>query len=666
MFSVRFRAPGGADVALPYGFTARPLWYSKNIYGGSLQADIEIDGELIRLWSLLNWVGRKATIYNQNNKPVWWGYFNEVLVSRGGLQDGLSLEHMYNRIKIAYTYEDFGAPVSAMTAWGEHAASIEKLGFRKELIEYTEIEATPLMAEVRRDLLLDTVGLPVAIASEGGGIDEPPKAIMRCSGHILSLGWLHYEQSSGLEANEDGSGSQVLGQEYYAGSIGFTKNGKVSDLEGRLHRYQSGSTVRITGTSGGLNNGTFRIGGTDTREKVEYPTASIRFDPTDDIFDDDENLSFIEVDDYVQALGVSANNTKVWRITSANGRQCTTDPKNVSLENNPPSGILRRGNSFRLDGEFVKQAPGLSGTIRISTHGLQVAQSFRLAGGKSWELASIELQAARVGTPTDFVVIEIRQDNNGSPGALLLSASRPAIEFGVAMATETWTFAGSYMLQPNETYWIVVRRSGAYDPLNYYMLEVDEGVGYSRGVLKLWTGAAWVARSPDADLQFRVLGRWETTRQIREIVSQAGQYINGVDILTPSGVFSNQWRAGDQTAYNEFVGLMRAGTLAGRMLLAEVTVEQILRIYEAPTPDNDNAVQQMADGEYLDHMGRPLEPGFLPVGRWLIRPDIPSAVAAHFGLSPRLVEEAEYDCVENRIRSIRFVGAPDTMDILEL
>lgn len=660
-FVVRFQSKDRADVHLPQGLTARPLRFGKSIYGGCETAAIEVTGDAARLWSLLAWLGRRVIIYNAHMVPVWWGLIEDASIARGALQDGLSLRDMYNRIQIAYAHEELGGTVAGRTAWAQNDVSVNRLGFIKELLETQEVDATPLAAEAKRNALLNLVGLPLATSGEQGGSNQAPVLTFNCIGEFRTFAWRYYAQPAGLQETVlPEVKSQPLGLGLTADNICFALGGKISDLGGRFNAMPNDVKVAISGTSN--NNGVRTVTQTDSREQKFYTSTTISFDPSDDIHDFPlQGLGFCEVDDFISVQG-SANDA-VYRINSAAGDHLTVRPANIGTDAAGPSITIQRGNYFQVSEPVVTEFPD-GGNRTIAVYGQRLAQPIRITTAEAWAIDRIEITVSKVGNPGDGLALDLLADNGATPGPVILSSSLLASLFGSNEATWSFAYNLGFTPTPNTLYWLQLRRTGALDMQNYYNVEIGEDESLTSGILRLWTGTAWAVSAPLASMNFCIKGAWETTYQIRRIVEQAGQYANTVDMQAASGVWTHQYRDGETLAYDELLALMETGTVSGDPLLAEVTQAGQVRIFTPPPVDPISAIQQRADGAYRDQYGRPLPDGFLPVGRWVVRPDIPFQVAAHYKLTPRLVEEAEYDCTSNRIRRVRFHGDPDPAKIL--
>jgi len=115
-------------------------------------------------------------------------------------------------------------------------------------------------------------------------------------------------------------------------------------------------------------------------------------------------------------------------------------------------------------------------------------------------------------------------------------------------------------------------------------VQVDEGLGYAGGALRVWNGSGWIARTPDADLHFRVGGGQETTRQLKTLAASSvgGQFLQGVRMETGSGVYSSPFQDGSRTALQVISRLLAAGTWTGQQLSAVVTPQRWLKVMALP------------------------------------------------------------------------------------
>lgn len=650
MFSCQFANQFGSEIGLPSDLRIEPQWYSHGSAGGPLQADINVYGELDQLWKVLQWLAWRVTVRNSHWSKAWWGYVEEVLIFDGYQMHGLSLKNMYNRVRLAYVYELFGAPATGVTAWAEDAASIAALGLTKEREQTQAITtSSPTSANSARDTLLAQSSLPPPIS--GGGNGGEPYAVLRCAGYIYSLEWLYYSQIAGLEANENGGSDQVMGQGLTDTTIGFTSGGKIHDLTGRFgDDWVVGSNIQVSDTSD--NNISAVITAVDNRQPVQMSTANISFEATDDITDSTYGaLTYMQPDDIISVTGTSSSNG-VRRVKSADAEHVVVRGGSYTGESGPPNGIITRGTWIQVDSGIAtdtnEEFPG--GSVTIIVHGTKIAQSITNHTGVDWTIANVEIPIRRVGNPTDNVALRLMTNSAaGQPGTQIAISTVAGTDVGEDSGIETFAFANPPLFQTGVTYWLEMYRSGPKDYDDYYVVEVDEGSTYG-GTFLVHNGNGYLGRSPNANLRFRILGAWETTEQIRQIALATGQLLAGVDIQQRSNLFTHQYRAGGVTGYDEIMALLEAGTFDGRRLLATITSDRYLRIRAQDARTNAN--YQYRAGEFLDIAGQALEDGFMPVGQWVKMAGVPPTASAYNRLSPKFLAEARYDCRTGQIEPL--------------
>jgi hypothetical protein len=229
-----------------------------------------------------------------------------------------------------------------------------------------------------------------------------------------------------------------------------------------------------------------------------------------------------------------------------------------------------------------------------------------VVGAGGWRAESARVCIRKVGTPTDNIVVSLHADASGVPGAVLTSGSLAGSSLAQNLTWTTFVLSPMPVLTGGTTYWLVLTRSGAADAVNHYRIQVDEQLGYSGGVLRLWNGSAWTARSPDADLCFQVSGGQEATAQMHSAVSTC-QCIEGVRMSATSGVYTSPYQDGSRTVRQVVERL-----LAGSALDAQVTREGWLRVAELM-----DAIEVRVDshGRLRDSTGAEVALCNLPLGK---------------------------------------------------
>jgi hypothetical protein len=250
-----------------------------------------------------------------------------------------------------------------------------------------------------------------------------------------------------------------------------------------------------------------------------------------------------------------------------------------------------------------------------------VAQSFQVSSAVGWEAQTIRLRLKKVGTPSDTVSVSLCADGGGVPGTILASASFSGASLGEYQEWIEFTLSARVALSTSTTYWIRVLRSGSISSNNYYVLAVNQDLGYVNGMLKIYTGSSWVTRSPDADMLFAVGGVEETTSQLETMINTSGEFITAVDVDVDSGVYSCPYRDGDQFALAEIIELLNSGTTNHRRVLADVDENRRARLYEEPVAGSyDNLMTK--HGEFFDYLGKPVKAEDIRPGGWMRLKDV--------------------------------------------
>lgn len=638
MFTCQIFERGTNDpILIPDNLQLVPAWYSSLAVGGFDSASVQVNGTRGSIWSTLQWVGKKIQIRNGYGTRVWTGIIEEVLLTYGAMQVGLSLKDTSNKIKVAYTAPDAsGAMERRTTAYGENTESISRYGYREKAL--TLSDTTDAFAEAYRATELTKSGKPQPIIRLSRS-STPPTATLSCIGEWHELARQHYTQSLGLEEhNTSGGNQQPLGLGYTSTNIGFSEDGRVQDFGNTLDNFVSGLSFVISGST---SNNTTAVSSGSAQDGQTYTATTISFDPADDVLDiAGDGFTFLNDEDFITIAGSTANSAMRQVTNAINEEHITVDGATIVAEAAGPSITITQAGSVRTESTFVKEFPGAS--VTLTAHGVKIAQKFSLPSAGSWTADKIAIRATITGTPSDNLQVALHSDSAGSPGTQLEIAVIDGTEVTTAMNWNEFVFGNSTAITYGTDYWIVVSRSGVNTHSNFYQIDMDEDVGYTRGGMKLWTGSAWVSRDPDAHMPFRVLGAWETTYQIEQIVNTAAQWLDGYDGLSNSAVYSNQYREGDGTALDEIMTLVNGGDNAGQRLLVSITHDNIFQLYAQAQADPATDYMLDENGMVISSTGNPLEEGVLPTAKWVRLIGVPAGVDHLAPLSPFFVERSEY------------------------
>ncbi len=224
------------------------------------------------------------------------------------------------------------------------------------------------------------------------------------------------------------------------------------------------------------------------------------------------------------------------------------------------------------------QARALAPLAQSSYEGL--AQSFTI-GGPAWYASEIWISARVSVAHTDTITVALCADAAGAPGTVLSSATLTGASFpAVNPKWVRFALGAGVLLAVGATYWVKITAGGDIMDTHYYRVLVDGTGGFGGGVGRRYDGAAWV--NDGWNLQFIVAGAIETTEQIRLMAAAGGQFLTGTRIDVASGVWTNPYKVGDQSARVEIEELLNAGTAGGVRLLGEVTSNRVLVVKAQP------------------------------------------------------------------------------------
>lgn len=305
--------------------------------------------------------------------------------------------------------------------------------------------------------------------------------------------------------------------------------------------------------------------------------------------------------------------------------------------------------SYQTSAGLIGNAPAQNGSqaIGASTTSLKLAASF--SPGVDLSVRDVDLRLRREGSPADNLSVQLQADAGGSPSGSALGSSSLA---GSSLAQESYpwvrfNFDPLVSLSAGVTYWLVVQRSGSVSSSAYYLLGVDESLSFEGGSLRLYnqTVPAWVLRSPNADLLFRVLSVRQTSDQILDVFTAANQFLRGAESQAASGIETPPYQQGGRGGWTVMRDLLKLGTVNQRLLIARVSQGRILRIAEqAARSERDHFVDEA--GQFFDQFGNRLMPGETVVGEWLRERGGLAAAA--------FIEQAELDAGSGRV-SVRAV-----------
>lgn len=740
-FSVVLSDRAGEDVPLPAGVTVMPLRYGARAIGGPSEAEIAVAGSSEALAEALHWLRYGVTIHNSEGTPVWWGYVEGVEIVAGALWDRVSLQSMWNRVAVTYSYRDAGSGWGrATTAYGQDSDSVSRFG-TKELVA-TLGDGEDGAATARRDEILRVAGKPVALPLVDGG---QAGVKLFCKGWWSTFDWKYFQRLEGRIENEGSDNERSLAfgwklsasnQVHFLGTtISYTRAvtnatnaTPVVVTTSVAHALHSGDLVVIAGVVGNTAaNGTFKVTGvTSTTFELTDPNTgsdiagnggySSGGTVTVTLTNDESELAYgkritnatnatpvvvtcashgFANGTIVKIAGVEGNSaangefkvasstTNTFALTDTltgtnvvgSGDYATggvvvdasaTGPFDAlkvgqvitvsgSVSNNTTFTVIQDGanDGNRLSVSPIPTSEAAGATVTIALRGEQVAQSF--LGVTNFSAKRVALKLGKVGSPTDSVSVQLRNDSGGNVGATVLGSGSISNSALSDSADWVWVELGSAVaLSAGTRYWLVIYRSSTTSAIDHYLVQFDDSVYES---VQLWSGSAWVAGSGVSCVLFRVWAVEDLLVQVKRMLSDGNQFNFALDAEGSHGVSSNQWRQGDRRTLAEVEELLATTGSNGRRLISRVDAQRAVHVYAEPVSSEGDALLTQAR-TVKTAGGQPWAEGVLPVGRWLVRDGLPSGVDIMIQRSI-FVEEAIYDVQAGVMGQIRLRGSEE-------
>lgn len=257
-------------------------------------------------------------------------------------------------------------------------------------------------------------------------------------------------------------------------------------------------------------------------------------------------------------------------------------------------------NRYYANGTGLLAYPDTSGDRQNFGEGSGIvsgAGSFS-AAGLSWTASVIGVWLGKQGAPVDDILIEVRNDSGGNPGATVLAtATVAAIDLSLDGMNYVQRPLSSSITVDGTTKWIRISRVGAVDITNYYQIGVNRDAGFAGGTFKHEQPAAtWVTgvniggTTTTADMNFKLIGYVPTMTQVANALATHSDFLLAVDVINTSGVSTIPYRDGKAKVQKVIEDLLQIGDTTGTRLLAEVTVDRRVRIYTEPNADTPHII----------------------------------------------------------------------------
>lgn len=225
------------------------------------------------------------------------------------------------------------------------------------------------------------------------------------------------------------------------------------------------------------------------------------------------------------------------------------------------------------------------------------------------------------------------------------------------------------VLEPDTDYWLFFRRKtyggskteGTYDTHWVWIDAPDRHKEEASGDYEEGYAYSWWNLSPgqylESDLPFRIIGTWETSTIMTDIIDNSTQFVSSYNIQV-SGVYTSPIREGDRKAQSELETLMNEGTSNGRRYVCNLDINRHLTIEEeAEPPETSSDCEYFVDsrGILYNSIGHPLEMQECPVGIWVTYKDVPVSVGVGSNINvlpPIYLDETVFNAQANTCRFV--------------
>lgn len=243
MNTVRIYERDGQMHLASANYPMRTKRYSWHVKGGPQAAEIEVEGIESARFEVFEWLRCGVEIYDAQMQAVWWGFVNEVIVRTGNLRVTASLEEMYNKIAVVYSYVAPGTSTVGermTTSWTSNSDSVAAYGTKELLASISGASTT--QAEAIRNRILAEHGTPII----GIEIEEnQPGVELRCRGWYETLDWRYYANS---------------------GTANTATTTQISNIVTTAGQFLAGTNIA---TASGINSSQYRKGDNTAKYEIE-------------------------------------------------------------------------------------------------------------------------------------------------------------------------------------------------------------------------------------------------------------------------------------------------------------------------------------------------------------------------------------------------------------
>lgn len=246
----------------------------------------------------------------------------------------------------------------------------------------------------------------------------------------------------------------------------------------------------------------------------------------------------------------------------------------------------------------------------------RIAQSF--VAPANLRISAIAVRARRIGNPSGALLLSLHKDENGHPAADPMARTSMQMQ-NLPDDTYPWlqvALSEPIALEEKQTYWLVLSRDSPNQLQACLQISVDESLGATGGKLRIYNqnSTIWQPRIPEADLLYRLTCVQSSAEQISEILITGGQAFSGFSIDVESELLFSPLQHNAENCLQALLRVLAMGTERLRPLLANVSAEGHLHIYEQPSTQ-DHPLRLNERGQLCDSSAYPLPRPQEAIGR---------------------------------------------------
>lgn len=168
-------------------------------FGGCDEAFLSAGAPINRLLEFTGMLRCPIIISDEFSIPSWWGYVNKISIYFEKSQFSISLEDLYNRVNVKYSFISPDGKLADLqeTGFAEDTLSKTEFGIREIVLKQNNIDDE--FAGNLRDTFLEISAFPHSKLAPSTFGD--PIIKLYCKGWFHTLDWVNYQNLDGFYAN---------------------------------------------------------------------------------------------------------------------------------------------------------------------------------------------------------------------------------------------------------------------------------------------------------------------------------------------------------------------------------------------------------------------------------------------------------------------------------